>query len=241
MSGGARLKRNFAACNARRLAVRRRRSVRHGSLSRSLGIRHVQQAHPRVSPVSTECQQGVPAAVQAACCEGVAIDETVLKLACVQPRSKQAQPNRTLVRSPLSNIFPLDGGCDCRYVRYRMTTAPLFVHCCHCRWCQRETGSAFALNAMIEAERVQLLGAEPEMIDTPSASGRGQKIARCPQCRISVWSHYAGAGSRVKFVRVGTLDQPGPLAARYSYLHRIQAALGRHSPGHAFRARVLRS
>ena len=61
---------------------------------------------------------------------------------------------------------------------------------------------------MIETDRVELLGAEPEMIDTPSASGRGQKIARCPQCHIAVWSHYAGAGSRVKFVRVGTLDQP---------------------------------
>ena len=112
---------------------------------------------------------------------------------------------------PSPDAFPLEGGCDCRYVRYRMTTAPLFVHCCHCRWCQRETGSAFVLNAMIEADRVQLLGAEPEMVDTPSASGLGQKIARCPRCRIAVWSHYAGAGPVVKFVRVGTLDQPDHL------------------------------
>ena len=112
---------------------------------------------------------------------------------------------------PWPNAFPLEGGCDCRYVRYRMTTAPLFVHCCHCRWCQRETGSAFVLNAMIEADRVQLLGAEPEMVNTPSASGLGQKIARCPRCRIAVWSHYAGAGPVVKFVRVGTLDQPDHL------------------------------
>ena len=112
---------------------------------------------------------------------------------------------------PYPNAFPLDGGCGCRYVRYRMTTAPLFVHCCHCRWCQRETGSAFVLNAMIEADRVQLLGAEPEIVDTPSASGLGQKIARCPRCRIAVWSHYAGAGPVVRFVRVGTLDQPDHL------------------------------
>ena len=92
-----------------------------------------------------------------------------------------------------------------------MTTAPLFVHCCHCRWCQRETGSAFVLNAMIEADRVQLLGAEPEIVDTPSASGLGQKIARCPQCCIAVWSHYGGAGPMVRFVRVGTLDEPDQL------------------------------
>ncbi|MET0540490.1 MAG: GFA family protein, partial [Variovorax sp.] len=67
--------------------------------------------------------------------------------------------------------FPLDGGCDCKQVRYRMTTRPLFVHCCHCRWCQRETGASFALNAMIEMDRVELLGRAPEGVDTPSASG----------------------------------------------------------------------
>ena len=93
-------------------------------------------------------------------------------------------------------------------VRYRMTSAPLFVHCCHCRWCQRETGTAFALNAMIEADRVSLLQGEPEVVDTPSNSGQGQKIARCPKCRVAVWSNYAGAGDAVRFVRVGTLDEP---------------------------------
>jgi hypothetical protein len=108
----------------------------------------------------------------------------------------------------LSDAFPAEGGCDCRRVRYRMETRPLFVHCCHCRWCQRETGASFALNAMIEADRVTLLGAEPEVVDTPSASGKGQRIARCPACRIAVWSNYAGAGPAVRFVRVGTLDNP---------------------------------
>ena len=112
---------------------------------------------------------------------------------------------------PASSVFPLDGGCDCRQVRYRMTTPPLFVHCCHCRWCQRETGSSFALNAMIESDRVTPLAAEPELVDTPSASGLGQKIARCPRCRIALWSHYAGAGPLLMFVRVGTLDCPDHL------------------------------
>jgi hypothetical protein len=101
-----------------------------------------------------------------------------------------------------------EGGCTCRRVRYRMAGRPLFVHCCHCRWCQRETGASFALNAMIEADRVSLLGDAPELVDTPSQSGKGQKIARCPQCRVAVWSHYAGAGPAVCFVRVGTLDEP---------------------------------
>lgn len=102
----------------------------------------------------------------------------------------------------------MEGGCTCRAVRYRLEGAPLFVHCCHCRWCQRETGSAFALNAMIEADRVTLLCGAPERVATPSNSGKGQAILRCPECRVAVWSHYAGAGDRVAFVRVGTLDQP---------------------------------
>jgi hypothetical protein len=101
-----------------------------------------------------------------------------------------------------------DGGCTCRFVRYRMAGAPMIVHCCHCRWCQRETGSAFALNAMIEADRVGLAQGEVETVATPSSSGKGQKISRCPKCRVAVWSNYAGSGDAVRFVRIGTLDEP---------------------------------
>jgi hypothetical protein len=104
-----------------------------------------------------------------------------------------------------------EGGCTCRRVRYRLTSKPLFVHCCHCRWCQRETGSAFALNAMIEADRVQLLEGEVAIIDTPSHSGKGQRISRCPSCEVAVWSNYAGAGDAIRFVRVGSLDDPASL------------------------------
>ena len=103
---------------------------------------------------------------------------------------------------------PAEGGCDCRRVRYRLEARPLFVHCCHCRWCQRESGAAFALNAMLEADNVNLLSGEPVIIDTPSASGMGQKIARCPACHVALWSNYAGTGPVVRFVRVGTLDNP---------------------------------
>ena len=106
---------------------------------------------------------------------------------------------------------PLDGGCACGAVRYRMTSEPMFVHCCHCRWCQRESGAAFALNALIEADRVDLLKGEPEPVDTPSNSGKGQKYFRCPRCRIALWSNYAGAGEAIRFVRVGTLDEPDRL------------------------------
>lgn len=111
----------------------------------------------------------------------------------------------------VASIYPLEGGCDCGQLRYRMLSAPLIVHCCHCRWCQRESGTAFALNAVIEADRIQNLGGEPEMVDTPSASGKGQLFARCPACRVAIWSNYAGAGPLLRFVRVGTLDQPDHL------------------------------
>jgi len=111
-----------------------------------------------------------------------------------------------------TDVFPLEGGCTCRAVRFRMMSKPLFVHCCHCTWCQRETGTAFALNAMIESDRVVLLSGDVEAVHTPSNSGKGQKITRCAQCRIAVWSNYAGAGEAIRFVRVGTLDQAFRLA-----------------------------
>jgi hypothetical protein len=102
-----------------------------------------------------------------------------------------------------------EGGCSCRTVRYALSDiAPMIVHCCHCRWCQRETGSAFVLNALFEAEHVTPLASEPELILTPSESGRGQRIARCPTCKVALWSNYPQAGDKVRFVRVGTLDEP---------------------------------
>lgn len=107
--------------------------------------------------------------------------------------------------------FAAEGRCTCGAVRYRLTSAPMAVHCCHCRWCQRETGSAFVINAMYEADRVVLLQGKTEMVMTPSESGKGQKIHRCPTCRIALWSNYAGAGDKVRFVRVGTLEEPDRL------------------------------
>ena len=103
------------------------------------------------------------------------------------------------------------GRCTCGTVRYQLISKPLFTHCCHCRWCQRESGAAFALYAMIESDQVSLIAGDPEMVATPSASGKGQCVARCPKCRIALWSHYAGAGPLVQFIRVGTLDQPDRL------------------------------
>ena len=111
------------------------------------------------------------------------------------------------MNTPESNDF-FEGGCTCRQVRYRLISKPMFVHCCHCYWCQRETGSAFVLNALIEADRMQMLAGEAKAVDTPTQSGKGQRISRCPACSIALWSNYSGAGEAIRFVRVGTLDEP---------------------------------
>jgi hypothetical protein len=102
----------------------------------------------------------------------------------------------------------MDGGCTCGAVRYRLKTRPMFVHCCHCTWCQRETGSAFAVNALIEASEVELVRGAPVSTTLPSLSGKGQTFWRCADCGVTVWSNYAGAGPNIHFVRVGTLDDP---------------------------------
>ncbi|HEY8553708.1 MAG TPA: GFA family protein [Burkholderiales bacterium] len=106
----------------------------------------------------------------------------------------------------------LDGRCTCGQARYRVLTTPLFVHCCHCTWCQRESGSAFAVNALIETDRFELIRGEIERIVTPTSSGRGQEIVRCPVCKVALWSHYSAAGRAIHFVRVGTLENPAACA-----------------------------
>lgn len=99
------------------------------------------------------------------------------------------------------------GGCACGALRYRLLDAPMFVNCCHCTWCQRESGSAFAVNAVIETNRIAVEGAV-ESAHLPTASGKGQELRRCMACKGVVYSHFAGAGPAIAFLKVGTLDQP---------------------------------
>ncbi len=101
-----------------------------------------------------------------------------------------------------------EGGCDCGKVRYRLKAEPIAVNCCHCHACQRQTGSAFALNILIEATNVEMLGDEPEPVNLETASGMGQANFHCPHCKVSVWSVYNAAGDKARFVRAGTLDDP---------------------------------
>jgi hypothetical protein len=100
-----------------------------------------------------------------------------------------------------------EGGCACGAVRYRLTSDPLFTHCCHCLNCQRQTGSAFVINLLIEADRVELLSGALQAVDAPRDDGSKQRISRCPTCQVAVYSDYGRP--EVLFVRAGTLDQPG--------------------------------
>jgi hypothetical protein len=104
----------------------------------------------------------------------------------------------------------LEGGCACGKLRYRLASGPMFVHCCHCRDCQRQTGSAFVLNALIETDRVELVSGETQAVEVPTDSGRPHAICRCAACKVAVWSHYGGV-QKLSFVRVGALDEPSRL------------------------------
>jgi hypothetical protein len=106
---------------------------------------------------------------------------------------------------------PLTGGCACGEVRYRLESAPMFVHCCHCRDCQRQTGSAFVLNALIETDRITLMAGAPEPTPVPTDSGGPHDIYRCPRCHTAMWSDYGGRPA-MRFVRVGTLDRSEAVA-----------------------------
>lgn len=106
--------------------------------------------------------------------------------------------------------YPCEGGCTCGQVRYQVHAKPLIVHACHCRWCQRQTGGPHVINAVYEAEMIDLTSGEVENTTVPSPGGKGQIIARCPTCKVAVWSnyHFGGMRERVRFLRVGTLDNP---------------------------------
>lgn len=104
-----------------------------------------------------------------------------------------------------------EGGCSCGAVRFRLMSRPMFTHCCHCLDCQKQTGGAFAINALYETSRITLLQGKLQIVDMPSPSGRGHEVHRCPQCEVALWSNY-GRRSYLRFVRVSTLDAPHALA-----------------------------
>ena len=105
----------------------------------------------------------------------------------------------------------LEGGCSCGAIRYKLTQSPLIVHACHCRDCQRITGSGFVINLWIEKRFVERTGAAPKSFTLKGGSGKDHEAFFCDQCGTYVWSRYQGApggGGAFLFVRAGTLDNP---------------------------------
>ena len=108
----------------------------------------------------------------------------------------------------MAPFVPVEGGCACGQLRYRLADRPLIAQACHCHHCQRESGSAFAHNLLIERAALKILSGHPQFADVPTASGLGQRVARCPHCHVALWSHYGVSHPGIAFVRVGTLDTP---------------------------------
>jgi hypothetical protein len=111
---------------------------------------------------------------------------------------------------------PLAGGCRCGQVRVRIDTAPIITHCCHCRNCQKQSGSAFAINAMIETDRLVVTAGEPE----PFTSSHGQNAFNCPACRSTVWWHIPQLGPAIAFVGAGVFDEGERLPPEAHYFTR---------------------
>ena len=132
----------------------------------------------------------------------------------------------------------LEGGCACGAVRYRLTSAPMFVHCCHCRDCQRQTGSAFVINALIETDRIALLSGDPEPVAMPTDSGRPHDIIAARSVETAMWSDY-GRRPALRFVRVGTLDDAAPWR-RMCTSSRARSCPGSPCPRRTRRRRLLR-
>lgn len=129
----------------------------------------------------------------------------------LQPHCTVSQMKPISIEEAMNNNSQInEGGCTCGHVRYQVISPPLIVHCCHCRDCQKNSGSTFALNALFETDRVELLSGEIETVTVPTPSGTGQDISRCYKCKVAVWSNYnmGGLRERIRFIRVGTLDEP---------------------------------
>jgi hypothetical protein len=134
----------------------------------------------------------------------------------------------------------MEGGCACGAVRYRLKSAPMFVHCCHCHDCQRQTGSAFVLNALIEADRVEVLSGETVPVSMPTDSGKPHLIYRCPKCQTAMWSEYGGRAPRIAFCPRRHARRSCAAAAGRAHLHALETALGRASRGRAGIRNLLR-
>ena len=101
--------------------------------------------------------------------------------------------------------FPVEGGCQCGAVRYRITDAPLAVYNCHCRDCQRSSGATHSMSLPILRERVELICGEMDHFDKAADSGRVVRMLGCAACGTKIWNE-PQASPAMLVVKPGTLD-----------------------------------
>ena len=100
------------------------------------------------------------------------------------------------------------GGCACGALRYEVRGEPIFVNHCHCRLCQRQTGSVGVLNAFFESDRVAVIQGELTEHIFKAGSGGDHIVCRCAECGTAVFSYYPRVGRLGTGIRVGSFDDP---------------------------------
>jgi hypothetical protein len=103
------------------------------------------------------------------------------------------------------------GGCVCGEVRIAVRGRPIVVHGCHCRFCQAASGSAFAVNLMLETAQVAVTAGRTQQISRQAELGAHTRHV-CPNCRTELFGHHPMLGPDIAFVGAGVLDRPGGYA-----------------------------
>lgn len=101
--------------------------------------------------------------------------------------------------------LPLTGGCQCGGLRYEVRAEPLSVYVCHCTECQRQSGSAFAMSAVVPRPALVYLSGRPKRCSRKADSGNTIDGDFCPDCGVRL-AHYPSANDKVAILKPGTLD-----------------------------------
>ncbi|HEY8604194.1 GFA family protein [Tsuneonella suprasediminis] len=101
----------------------------------------------------------------------------------------------------------IEGGCNCRHARYKLHGAPLAVAACHCRNCQRQSGSAYSVNLVVAGDSVAIEGELACYEDPDSESGKPVLREFCPNCGSPIRSIPTASPAMVA-IKAGTLDNP---------------------------------
>ena len=100
------------------------------------------------------------------------------------------------------------GGCQCGAVRYEIQAEPLTLYVCHCRDCQRQSGSGFGMSLPVPRESLVLLSGQPHEWRRRAESGREVVCQFCGDCGTRLF-HLPSRNPKVANVKPGTLDDTG--------------------------------